>query len=113
MTVLPPNSPTFHLVVDGKVIAEHISTVDVRELLRKQQEKERERRILLDMAYRNCEEQISMPKTETIRIAVMNEDERTIINVLSREERKEALLKAGQAKIQDVNNRLLFKKDGE
>lgn len=50
-----------------------------------------------------------MPETETIRIAKMNEDERTIINVLSREERKEALLKAGQAKIQDVNNRLLSK----
>ncbi len=113
MTVLPPNRPTFHAVVDGKVLAEHVSAVDVRELLRKQQEKERERQILLDMAYRNCEEQVTMPKTETIRIATMSEDERTIINVLSREERKEALLKAGQAKIQNVNNRLLFRKDGE
>lgn len=35
-------------------------------------------------------------KTETIRIATMNEDER-----------KEALLKAGQLKIQKANNRLL------
>ena len=50
-----------------------------------------------------------MAETETIRIATMNEDERTIINVLSHEERKEALLKAGQFKIQNANNRLLIK----
>ena len=43
--------------------------------------------------------------TETIRIAVMSEDERTIINALSREERKEALLKAGQTKIQKLLSR--------
>lgn len=54
-----------------------------------------------------------MPDTETIRIAKMDEDERTIINVLSREERKEALLKAGQAKIQNANNRLLSRRDGK
>lgn len=48
--------PTMHVEVDGKVLAEHVSTVDVRELLRKQHENEQERRILLDMAYRNCEE---------------------------------------------------------
>ncbi len=55
-TVQQFNGPTLHVEVDGKMIAEHVSTVDVRQLFREQQEKERERRILLDMAYRNCEE---------------------------------------------------------
>jgi hypothetical protein len=50
-----------------------------------------------------------MAETETIRIAKMDEDERTIVNVLSPKERKEALLKAGQFKIQNANNRLLTK----
>ncbi|HLZ64410.1 MAG TPA: hypothetical protein VKR06_46375 [Ktedonosporobacter sp.] len=50
-----------------------------------------------------------MAETETIRIAKMDEDERTIITILSPEERKEALLKAGQFKIQNANNRLLIK----
>lgn len=48
-----------------------------------------------------------MAETETIRIARMDEDERTIINILSTEERKEALLQAGQVKIQSVSKRLL------
>jgi hypothetical protein len=50
-----------------------------------------------------------MAETETIRIATMNEDERTIINVLSHQERKEALLKAGEFKMQNANNRLFIK----
>jgi hypothetical protein len=47
-----------------------------------------------------------MPATETIRIATMSEDERTAINALSPDERKEALLQAGQRKLQQVQERL-------
>jgi|SRR5215471_3266687 len=50
-----------------------------------------------------------MTETETIRIATMEEDERTIINVLTHQERKDALLKAGEVKIQNAHNRLLIK----
>lgn len=48
-----------------------------------------------------------MAKTELIRIAIMNDDERAMINFLSPDERKGALLKAGQCKLHDANSRLL------
>ena len=48
-----------------------------------------------------------MTKTETIRIASMTDDERTIISVLSPQERKEALLAAGQVKIQRANEAIV------
>ncbi len=54
-----------------------------------------------------------MAETETIRIARMDGDERTIINFLSSEERKEALLRAGQLKMQGAANRLLVKQLGK
>lgn len=47
---------TIHVELDGKVIAEHVARADVREMLKSQQEKEREREIRIDMARRNCEE---------------------------------------------------------
>lgn len=53
-----------------------------------------------------------MAETETIRIAVMDKDERTIINVLSPEERKAALLKAGQCKLQGASERLQAREGG-
>ncbi len=51
-----------------------------------------------------------MTETETIRIEMMNDDERNIINVLTHQERKEALLKAGQIKMQSANKRLFIEK---
>ena len=54
-----PTSPiVMHIHVDGEALARVMAErpVDIREMLKKQQEREQNRRILLDIAYRNCKE---------------------------------------------------------
>ena len=45
--------------------------------------------------------------TEMLRIETMNEDERTIIGLLSTQERKDILVRSAQAKQRRIDNRLM------
>jgi hypothetical protein len=53
------NGPIIHIQLDGKMLAQIMAEhpeMNLLAMMKAQKERERERRILLDMAYRNCEE---------------------------------------------------------
>ena len=53
------NGPIIHVQIDGKMLARIMAErpgVNLLAMMREQKERERERQILLDMAYRNCKE---------------------------------------------------------
>ena len=47
-----------------------------------------------------------MAESEMVRVATLSEDERVAVNALSSQERKEVLVRAGQVKMRNANERL-------